>query len=366
MKRTPLYQQHLLLNAKMVDFAGWEMPQDYGSQLQEHHAVRQHAGMFDVSHMGVLTVTGVDATSFLRYVLANDVSKLSEKGRALYSCMLNATGGIIDDLIVYRLGDHHYCIVLNAGRREEDMAWLHRQAAQFDVKLDLADDKAIIAVQGPAAQSIVADVLHTSAIKILKPFGTFSVALTDSESIQVAATGYTGEAGVELIIPAKCAADYWQRLLEAGVMPCGLGARDTLRLEAGYNLYGLDMTETTSTGISNLAWTVALQDATRKFIGRTAVEHEQKMGIDQELIGLVMDEKGVLRHHQAVYQEEVIIGEITSGGFSPTLGKAIALARIKLGSSPNLLVERRGKMMTVKKVKPQFVRFGQSIVEILI
>lgn len=351
--QTPLKKYHQQAGAQLVDFAGWDMPLHYGSQIQEHNNVRQHAGMFDVSHMGVLDVTGAEAKSFLRKVLANDVEKLKTNGQALYTCMLNPQGGVIDDLIVYRLDDQHYRIVLNASRRQVDLDWLQQQSTAFEVKLALRPELCIIAVQGPEAISKVIAVLGTSA-KDVADLKSFHCKLIDQ--CQIARTGYTGEDGVEIILPEEQAVQLWQQLAAVEVKPCGLGARDTLRLEAGLNLYGADMTEQTSPLESNLAWTVALADNDRDFIGRSALQKPK-----QKLVGLVMHEKGVLRNHQVVYCAGQQVGEITSGSFSPTLGHAIALARINGDISKDCYIDRRGKQIAVKIVKPPFVRHGKKV-----
>jgi aminomethyltransferase len=360
-KQTPLYTEHQRANAQLVDFAGWDMPLHYGSQIQEHHHVRQAVSMFDVSHMAVLDVTGTDSYKFLRYVLANDVAKLNTPDRALYTCLLNPQGGIIDDLIVYYLSENYYRIVLNASRREVNFAWFTEQSTAFEVSLDLREDLCIIAVQGPKAIATVIEVMGESWQELaqLKPFHTMT-----QDNIQIARTGYTGEDGVEIIVPADETILLWQRLVDAGVEPCGLGARDTLRLEAGLNLYGADMTTKTSPLISNLAWTVSFKDPSRQFIGRAALEAEQAKGLKQQLVGLIMEDKGVLRNNQAVFCEGEQIGEITSGSFSPTLGQAIALARINTDVNKSVYIERRGKKISVKIVRPPFVRFGEKVYEV--
>lgn len=357
-KQTPLYQAHKRADAKLVDFAGWDMPLHYGSQIQEHHHVRQAASMFDVSHMGVLDVQGKGAAEYLRVMLANDVAKLKASGRALYSCMLNADGGVIDDLIVYRLNDDWYRVILNASRREVDMNWLQQHSELYEVTLSLRADYCIIAVQGPKAVEVVITTLGESwhDIATLKPFHTLI-----KNDIQVARTGYTGEDGVEIVLPATEAVALWQQLHNTGVEPCGLGARDTLRIEAGFNLNGSDMTEATSPLVSNLAWTVSFVDANRQFIGRAALEAEQAAGISARLTGLIMEDKGVLRNHQAVFCQGEQVGEITSGSFSPTLGHAIALVRFDKNVTGKVTIDRRGKQIAVKIVKLPFVRCGKKV-----
>ena len=356
LKKTPLNETHRALNAKMVDFGGWDMPVNYGSQIEEHHAVRHDAGMFDVSHMLPVDVEGENAQAFLTRLVANNVVKLKEPGKALYSCMLNEDGGVIDDLIIYWRGDNRYRIVVNAGTADKDLVWMFKQAESFGIKLAPRRDLAMIAVQGPNARQKVWDAMpglqEVTADK--KPFNAVEVG-----EMFVARTGYTGEDGFEIMLPVKAAPFFWQALIEAGVKPCGLGARDTLRLEAGMNLYGQDMNETTSPLESGLAWTVDLQSE-RDFIGKTAL---QKSEITRQLAGLVLLDKGVLRPHQKVFTKHGE-GEITSGTFSPTLEKSIALARIPLGIAPGeeVEVEIRDRKLKAKVVKYPFVRNGKSLI----
>jgi len=359
---TPLYDQHKTLNAQWTQFGDWEMPVNYGSQIDEHHAVRQHAGIFDVSHMGIVDLIGKDAKTFLRYALVNDVAKLKQDGDALYTCMLNGKGGVIDDLIIYYIDDAHYRIVWNAGTRDKDFAWFEKliKEKNFEVKLTDRKDLAMIAVQGPEAMDVTKNIFPTSAEQIaqLKPFKFYH-----ENDWLMARTGYTGENGVEITAPIKEIVDLWKKFIGAGVQPCGLGARDTLRLEAGLNLYGHDMTEETSPLISNLGWTIDWSDENRDFVGKEIIKKEKEMGIKQKLVGLILPkDKGVLRQHQKVIVEGMGEGEITSGGFSPTLNVSIALARVpKATTDITGKVERRGEMLEVKIVKPCFVRHGKSM-----
>ena len=357
-KRTALYEKHLESDAKIVDFAGWEMPIHYGSQLQEHKQVRNDAGMFDVSHMVVLDLKGDDAQAFLQKLLANDVAKLKTQGKALYSAMLNEDGKVIDDLIVYYLADGFYRIVVNAGTREKDIAWMQQQLAGFSSTLIERDDLAMIAVQGPNARDKVCSVLSDDQAALAKQLTVFVGA--DIGDYFIARTGYTGEDGFEIMVANDAAAELWDALLEAGVKPIGLGARDTLRLEAGMNLYGTDMDETTSPLVSGLAWTIAWQPEERDFIGRRALEQEKSAGIQQKLVGLVLEGKGVLRGHQKIFTDNGGEGEITSGTFSPTLSVGIALARVPVDIGETCEVEMRKKRLTAKVVKAQFVRNGKS------
>tara|TARA_Y100001970_G_scaffold263625_1_gene349308 strand:- start:1341 stop:2426 length:1086 start_codon:yes stop_codon:yes gene_type:complete len=358
--RTPLYDQHLAAGAKMVDFGGWEMPINYGSQLEEHHQVRRAVGMFDVSHMTVVDVAGSEAQAYLQYLLANDVARLKTPGKALYSGMLNEAGGVIDDLIVYLASDG-YRLVVNAATREKDLAWMNTQAESFAVKLTERADLAMIAVQGPQALELVKSVVNddrAALISDLKPFQGLA-----SGDWFIGRTGYTGEDGLEIMLPAEQSAEFWQTLLAAGCKPCGLGARDTLRLEAGMNLYGSDMDESISPLAANMAWTIAWEPAERDFIGRQALEAQKAAGDQPKLVGLVLEERAVLRGHQKVIVDGVGEGEITSGTFSPTLGYSIALARVPRATGSSAKVEIRGKLLDVRVVKPCFVRNGQLVIE---
>ncbi|WP_199609115.1 glycine cleavage system aminomethyltransferase GcvT [Flocculibacter collagenilyticus] len=355
--QTVLHAKHLEAGAKMVDFHGWEMPINYGSQIEEHHAVRQDAGMFDVSHMTIVDIQGTQAKPFLRRLLANDVEKLKTSGKALYTGMLNDDGGVIDDLIVYHFDEQNYRIVVNSATREKDLAWLTKQSADFDVVISERSDFGMIAVQGPNAKAKVAKVLteeQQQAVAEMKPF--FGVQTGD---LFIATTGYTGEDGYEIIIPEADTANFWQKLLDAGVAPAGLGARDTLRLEAGMNLYGLDMDETVSPLAANMGWTIAWQPEERDFIGRTALEQQKAQGTDK-LVGLVLEEKGVLRSGLKVIVDGGE-GVITSGTFSPTLGHSIAMARVPASVGDTAQVEMRKKLVTVKVIKPSFVRQGKKV-----
>ncbi|TVO55259.1 glycine cleavage system aminomethyltransferase GcvT [Denitromonas halophila] len=356
---TPLHAVHVAAGARMVDFAGWDMPVNYGSQIEEHHAVRSDAGMFDVSHMLALDLTGADATAFLRTLLANDVAKLTVPGKALYSCMLNDEGGVIDDLIVYYFAADHFRIVVNAGTADKDVAWMRKQIARTgaNVTLDAHRDLAMIAVQGPNARTKTWHAIpgSESASAGLKPF--FAAQVGD---MLIARTGYTGEDGFEITLPASQAADVWNALAAAGVAPCGLGARDTLRLEAGMNLYGQDMDDATSPLNAGLSWTVDMKDIDRNFIGRAALESHPS---SQKMVGLVLLERGVLRAHQTVFTDTGE-GETTSGTFSPTLQQAIAFARLPLDVAEGSTVEVdiRGKRLKARTVKLPFVRNGQALI----
>lgn len=355
--KTPLYQAHLTAGAKIVDFGGWDMPIHYGSQIEEHHIVRTAAGMFDVSHMTVVDLTGTDAQAYLQRLLANDVARLTEEGKALYTAMCNEQGGVIDDLIVYKVATG-FRLVVNCATREKDLAWMQTQASGFDIVLTHRDQVAMLAIQGPQALAKVSDTLGEPFASVIARLKTFYGAFVGEWF--VARTGYTGEDGLEIILPAEEATSFWQSLIENGVKPCGLGARDTLRLEAGMNLYGSDMDESISPLEANMGWTLAWQPETRRFIGRDALEAQKAAGGARVLTGLVMEGKGVLRGHQKVLTSHGE-GEITSGTFSPTLGYAIALARLPAGASGEAQVDIRGKLHAVKIVKPPFVRNGERV-----
>jgi aminomethyltransferase len=343
----------------MVDFGGWDMPLQYGSQIAEHHAVRRGAGVFDVSHMCVIDVKGAGAKPFLQTLLANDVGKLQAAGKALYSCMLDETAGVLDDLIVYFLDASWYRLVVNAGTRDKDLAWIRRQAAPFGVDIIERTDLALLAVQGPQARSKAAGLLPDAAAALaLEPFFGGEIG-----GWFVARTGYTGEDGFEIMLPAAEAVRTWQELNAAGVISCGLGARDTLRLEAGMNLYGSDMDESTHPFESGLGWTVALEPPGRAFIGREALEAIRRRGPQRKLVGLLLQGRGVLRSHQKVRVPEGGEGEITSGTFSPTLERSIALARVPAAALARVQVDIRGKLHDARIVRPPFVRHGTALVD---
>ena len=406
--RTPLYPAHVRAGAKIVDFGGWDMPLHYGSQVREHQQVRQHAGMFDVSHMTVIDVTGADALVYLRHLLANDVAKL-KPGAALYSVMLNHHGGVVDDLIVYYLSSETYRLVVNCATRDKDLAWIHAEAKTFAVNIAERADLAIIAVQGPQAlaaldealvnEGFIKDVLVDGALieeALIEDALIDNIALTESDILEqlnqlpafhgmtinetslransdqtgsgpwfIARTGYTGEDGVEIILPGEDAERLWNALHAAGVKPVGLGARDTLRLEAGMNLYGHEMDDETSPLEANLGWTIAWQPEDRDFVGRKALSTQREQGSGIALVGLLMTERGVLREGQMVSVPHLTEqGVVTSGTFSPTLQQGIALARMPIAlsqQSTQVSVEIRGKAVAVQIVKPPFVRHGKAV-----
>ncbi len=356
-KATALIECHKAAGARTVDFGGWEMPLHYGSQIDEHHVVRTDAGMFDVSHMTVVDLTGDRVRDFLQYLLANDVAKLKTSGKALYSCMLNERGGVIDDLIVYYLSDTFYRVVVNSATRDKDIAWMERQCEPFSISLHERNDLSMIAVQGPNAREKAVTVLNQSdreGCLALKPFNALQL---DVEF--VARTGYTGEDGFEIITSHERAPALWDALVAAGVSPCGLGARDTLRLEAGMHLYGQDMDEDTLPLNCGLTWTVAFEPAQRDFIGRAALESARDAGIKTRLAALVLEGRGVLRAHQDVIVDGKVAGVVTSGTFSPTLKRAIAMAQVPIDLGDTCHVDIRGKHIEASVHALPFVRHGQ-------
>jgi aminomethyltransferase len=359
MQQTPLHAEHVILGAKMVEFAGWEMPLHYGSQMNEHQAVRQHAGMFDVSHMVQIEIKGPQARDYLRYLLANDVAKLKTPGKALYTCMLNAAGGVIDDLIVYHLSDEDYLLITNAATHDKDLAWLNKQAANFKVTINERTDLVMLAVQGPKAQELLAQVLPPNFAAKLDQLAPFTVMWENNW--WVARTGYTGENGYEVLLPADQAAKFWRQLLLAGVKPIGLGARDTLRLEAAMNLYGTDMDETTSPLETALGWTIAWEPADRDFIGRAALTAQKAQGVSKQLVCVLLQGKGVLRGHQKVMVHEGT-GQITSGSFSPILQKGIGFAHIPKTEAHVCQIEIRGQWQPAQIVNGPFVRAGKVVI----
>ena len=362
LKKTVLNSAHRAINARMVDFGGWDMPVNYGSQIEEHHAVRKDCGMFDVSHMCPVDVVGPDCRAFLSRLVANDVAKLQVSGKALYAAMLNEAGGVIDDLIIYFLTETRFRIVVNAGTAEKDLAWMQAKVTEWQLDVSITqrrdgdDALGIIAVQGPNARSKVWQVLPQTQATTegLKAFFAAEV-----DQYFIASTGYTGEDGFEIMLPAAEAEGLWNALKDAGVAPCGLGARDTLRLEAGMNLYGQDMDETVSPLDAGLSWTVAMKDE-RNFVGKAALTAN---GQKQQFLGLILLDKGVLRGHQQVITKQGN-GEITSGSFSPTLQQSIALARLPLGVAvgDEVEVDIRGKLLKAKVTKPVFARNGKAVI----
>jgi len=357
--KTPLHATHIECGAKMVDFHGWDMPLHYGSQLNEHHQVRQDAGMFDVSHMTIVDVLGAGGRQFLRKLLTNDVDQLDHNGKAVYSCMCNEHGGIIDDLIVYQRASDNYRIVLNSATREKDMAWIREKSAGFSVGLQERHELAMIAIQGPNAIAKTLTVLTPAQIDAVTTLTPFEC--VDVDNWFFGRTGYTGEDGFEMILPREFIVSFWHDLLSAGVKPCGLAARDTLRLEAGMLLYGQDMDETTTPLESGLSWTVKWEPQDRNFIGMGALFSQKRDGLKKKMVGLTLMDKGIMRSGQRVVIEGCADGIITSGTYSPTLEQSIALARVPMATGDEVMVEIRGKLLPAKVGKPRFVKQGKAI-----
>ena len=360
--KTPLYDKHVEAGARIVDFGGWDMPLHYGSQKEEHHAVRNSAGVFDVSHMTIVDLKGARVRDFLRHLLANDVAKLQDSGKALYTCMLNEAGGVIDDLIVYFMDESWFRLVVNAATREKDLTWIRKNAADFDVAVHERAELAMIAVQGPKARELAAPCIDAEWREQALALKLFTG--MEAGDLFVARTGYTGEDGWEIVMPSVRAPSIWDRLIAGGVAPAGLGARDTLRLEAAMNLYGSDMDETISPLEAGLGWTIAWEPADRAFIGRGPLEKLRDEPSRRRFVGLLLEDKGVLRNHQRIVVEGSGDGEITSGGFSPTIGRSIALARLPAGDYDGAHVDVRGKLLNVRVVKTPFVRNGQVRIEV--
>jgi aminomethyltransferase len=358
-RQTPLFHLHQELGARIVDFGGWDMPVQYSSQIGEHHVVRRAAGVFDVSHMCVVDLKGERVRAFLAHLLANDVGRLTVPGKALYSCMLNEAGGVLDDLIAYYLTESWFRLVVNAGTRDKDLAWIASRAPAFAVQVQERADLAMLAVQGPQARPKAAQLLPPTDAAAALALDVFVGRQIGPWFIS--RTGYTGEDGFEIMMPAADAVAAWRSLNLLGVASCGLGARDTLRLEAGMNLYGNDMDESTDPFESALGWTVALEPPGREFLGRAALSRIRAAGSPRKLVGLVLEDRGVLRGHQKVTVAGVPAGEITSGTFSPTLERSIALARVPAATTQAVQVDIRGKLLSARVVKPPFVRFGRSL-----
>ena len=357
--RTPLYDMHLALGAKMVDFNGWDMPLHYGSQVEEHHHVRNECGVFDISHMSIFDIQGDQAQAFLQHLLSNDVALLGTTGRVQHSLLLNDQGGVIDDALVFRT-DNGYRLVSNAITRERVQNWLEQHALAFTCTVIWRNDLCLFSIQGPLARERLASILSSTRANLIQNLQHHEAA-ADGDWL-ISCTGYTGEDGIEIMLPAQQAIDFINELVGAGITPIGIGARDTLRLEAGFNLYGLDVNEQVSPLTANMDELICWQPESRNFIGRDALQVQLDNGITEKLVGLVLEERGVLRAGQPVRINNQISGVITSGSFSPTLGKAIALARVPMQTGDRGEVEIRRKWFPVRIVKPRFVRTGKILI----
>jgi len=357
--KTPLHSNHLNLNAKMVNFHGWDMPLHYGSQIQEHQIIRTSAGMFDVSHMTIVDVLGAGGRQFLRKILSNDVDTLPHVGRALYSCLCNERGGIIDDLIVYQRSPDNYRIVFNSATKARVLPWIYDKVSGFSAGLQERKELAMIAIQGPLALEKIQPILNPAQQDALSTLASFEC--VDIGEWFFARTGYTGEDGLEIILPEEDIASFWSKLEQAGIKPCGLAARDTLRIEAGMLLYGQDMDETTTPLESGLSWTIKWQPEDRDFIGMGALLFEKQRGVKRKLVGLTLKDPAIMRAGQPVLYHGNPAGVITSGTYSPTLGYAIALARVSSEVQDTVTVEIRGKQYTAHITKPRFIKHGEPI-----
>lgn len=367
LKKTALHDRHQALGAKLVDFGGWEMPILYGSQLEEHHAVRAGCGMFDVAHMAAVDLHGARSREFLRTLVANDVAKLKAPGKALYTCMLNEQGGVIDDLIVYLMSfsgrEDWFRLVVNAGTTDKDLAWIRPLAAKFGVEVKHRNDLGILAVQGPQTRAKVAKHLPAAmrdAVLTLKAFQSAHF-MNGADPWFVATTGYTGEDGFEFILPHAELVALWDKLAADGVRPSGLGARDTLRLEAGMNLYGQDMDDGVTPLECGLAWTVAFDPGDRAFTGRKVLDATREAPLRKQF-ALVIEGRGVLRSHMKLRFANGAHGETTSGSFAPTMKTSIALARAAAHAQGACEVEIRGQWIPARVVQAPFVRHGKVLV----
>jgi len=357
-RRTALYELHKAAGGKMVDFHGWELPVQYSSVMAEHHAVRTACGIFDVSHMGQIEARGPGALAFMQKVNSNDAARLRE-GDAMYSHLLNERGGLVDDLIFSRLGERRFFLVVNAATVDKDFAWLRAHAGGFDVELENRSDYfGMIAVQGPLAERIFSDIVPQ--VKGLKRFGALELELHGREAL-VTRTGYTGEDGFEATIPNEIVPRVWETLLARGasygLKPCGLGARDTLRLEAGYLLYGSDVDDDHTSFEANCGWVVKLSKG--DFIGKAALEKQKREGLKRKLLGLRLCERGVPRAGAKVRLGEDVLGELASATFSPTLQAGIGVGYLSepgLAPGTKVTVELHGRRFSAEIVPVPFYK----------
>ena len=352
MNKTPLNNAHIELGAKMVNFSHWEMPISYTSLIEEHHAVRNTAGVFDVSHMSVFDFNGGDQVAFFEKIFANDIKKISNEDKAIYGALLNEEGGILDDLIIYHANEK-FRLVSNCSTREQNRQWYEKHAVEFGVEVVERSDMGILAIQGPDALSKILSIDGINPqVNNLQSFGC----MFDGDKLY-ARTGYTGEDGLEIIVPSEDINQFWDQALKLGCTPIGLGARDTLRLEAGLNLYGNDMTIENHPYESNLGWTIDMTDKNRQFIGKQAL-----LSIDQsksqKIVGIILRDKGVLRSGYEVIHDEGK-GVVLSGSYSPTLQSSIGLARVDQGYKKDGKVMIRNKMLNIDFVSPRFIERGK-------
>lgn len=365
-KQTFLHDKHVELGAKMVDFAGWSMPVQYTSIIDEHKTVRETVGIFDVSHMGELIVQGKDSLAFLNRIVPQNISKLADS-KAVYCQLPNKNGGLIDDLIIYKLQDEKYLIIANASRVDEDLNWMSLNTRGFDVEIiNESHNYSLIAVQGPKA----CDLITSFGVSELPPFFSIKKDNIFGIDLWISRTGYTGEDGVELLIKNKDAEFIWDKLLEEGklynIKPIGLGARDTLRLEASLHLYGNDLDETTTPIEAGLSWSIP-KDKVEEYNGKAVIEKQLKDGVEKKLIGFKMIDKGIARHGYDVYYNDERVGTVTSGGVSPTRGDNIGLAYIKkldnLAVGSTIHISIREKLYKAEIVKRPFVEKRNKVIK---
>ena len=355
MNKTALNNAHIELGAKMVNFSHWEMPISYTSLIEEHHAVRNTAGVFDVSHMSVFDFNGGDQVAFFEKIFANDIKKICNDDKAIYGALLNEEGGILDDLIIYHANEK-FRLVSNCSTREQNRQWYEKHAVEFGVEVVERSDMGILAIQGPDALSKILSIDGINPqVNNLQSFGC----MFDGDKLY-ARTGYTGEDGLEIIVPSEDINQFWDQALKLGCTPIGLGARDTLRLEAGLNLYGNDMTIENHPYESNLGWTIDMTDENRQFIGKQAL-----LSIDQsksqKIVGIILRDKGVLRSGYEVIHNEGK-GVVLSGSYSPTLQSSIGLARVDQGYKKDGKVMIRNKMLNIDFVSPRFIERGKILI----
>lgn len=360
MKTTALYEKHIALDAKMVPFAGYEMPVRYGSELNEHHAVRNSVGMFDVSHMGEFLVKGPRALDLIQIISSNDASKLQE-GKIQYSCMPNATGGIVDDLLVYMLKPEEYMLVVNAENIQKDWDWIVSQNDVGAELVNISDKISLLAVQGPKAKQVIQKLTDIDLSTI--PYYSFKKGNIGSitEGVIISATGYTGSGGLEIYMYNEFAGQIWDEIMKAGedfeIKPAGLGARDTLRLEMGFALYGNDIDENTSPIEAGLGWIVKFN---KKFVNAENLEKQKKLGVEKKLVGFIMEEKGIPRSgYDILNNKDEVVGKVTSGSMSPTLGFGIGMGYVSIRDASmgnDIFIAVRKRKLKAKIVKPPFYK----------
>lgn len=359
LKRTPLYEEHHAAKAKLIDFGGWEMPVQYAGVIEEHNTVRTKAGLFDVSHMGEVDVKGKDALAFVQNLITNDVTKIQD-GQILYSPMCFPNGGIVDDLLVYRYGTEHFYIVVNASNTDKDYAWMLEQTKGYDVQLDnISAQVAQLAIQGPFAEKILQKLTSTDLSEI--KYYWFTHGEVNGVPCLISRTGYTGEDGFEVYLAPDKASEIWQNILEVGapegIQPIGLGARDTLRFEAKLPLYGNELGAEISPLEAGIGFFVKL--AKEKFVGKEALAEQKEKGVPRKIVGLEMVERGIARSHYLIQKDGEEVGFITSGSFSPTLNKNIALGLIRadlavMGSALDVII--RGKAVKAQIIPTPFYK----------